>query len=79
MAVPLAVPVCPVLVAQVTEVTPTLSLDVPLKAIVAADVETEVPPGDAMVNVGAVVSVPEPVPPVGADAVCLVTVITCDT
>ena len=67
LAVPLAVPDCPIFVDQVTEVTPTLSLAVPLNAIVADDVETEVAPGDAMVNVGGVVSVP--VPPVGGAVV----------
>jgi hypothetical protein len=83
--VPLAAPDCPIFVDQVTEVTPTLSLAVPLKAIVADDVETVVAPGDAMVNVGGVVSVPVPVAggvvggAVVAGAVCLVTVTTCDT
>jgi hypothetical protein len=75
--VPLAVPDCPMLVAHVTEVTPTLSLAVPLNAIEADEVETAVPPGDAIVNVGGVVSVPDPL--VGAGAVCLVIVTTCDT
>ena len=46
LAVPVAAPVCPVFVDHVTEVTPTLSLAVPLNAIVAAAVETDVAPGD---------------------------------
>ena len=60
----------------------------PLKAIVADDVETVVAPGDPMVNVGGVISVPDPVTggvtggvdggAVVAGAVCLVTVTTCD-
>jgi hypothetical protein len=92
-AVPLAVPDEPVLVNHVTEVTPTLSLAVPLNTIVADDVETVAAPGDAIVNAGGVVSVPDPAPDpppdpppdappdVGgaAGAVCLVTVTTCDT
>jgi hypothetical protein len=89
LAVPVAAPVCPVFVDHVTEVTPTLSLAVPLNAIVAAAVETDVAPGDAIVKLGAVVSVP--VPPLGAVGVVggvgatgavtasLVTVTTCDT
>jgi hypothetical protein len=71
--VPLAVPELPVLVDHVTFVTPTLSLAVPLKAMVVADVETEVPPGDPTVKVGGVVSDPL------EELVCLVTVTTCDT
>jgi hypothetical protein len=78
--VPLAVPDSPKFVDQVTDVTPTLSLDVPLNSIVADDVETVVAPGDATVNVGAVVSVPDPLPPVGAVvAASRVTETTCVT
>ena len=73
--VPLAVPDEPVLVDHLTAVTPTLSLAVPLKAIVDADVETDVPPGDPIVNDGAVVSVP----PVVGGAACRVIVTTCET
>jgi hypothetical protein len=83
LVVPFAVPDAPVLVDQVTFVTPTLSLAVPLNAMVAADVETVVPPGDPMVNVGGVVSDPPPVVTGGVggvvDAACLVMVTTCDT
>jgi hypothetical protein len=88
LVVPLAVPDCPVFVDQVTEVTPTLSLAVPLNAMVAAEVDTEVAPGDATVKVGGVVLVGEPVVVGGAGAVggvtvvggalCMVTVTTCD-
>jgi hypothetical protein len=70
------------LVDQVTDVTPTLSLAVPLNAIVADDVEMVVAPGDAIVNVGGVVSAPVPPPLVGGVAgggVCLVTVTTWET
>jgi hypothetical protein len=55
--VPDAVPDPPVLVTQVTVVTPTLSLAVPLNTIVADEVETEVDDGEAIVSEGAVVSV----------------------
>jgi hypothetical protein len=79
LVVPLAVPDCPVFVDHLTDVTPTLSLAVPLNAIDVAAVETDVAPGDPIVSVGAVVSVPVPPPPVGATAACLVTVTTCDT
>ena len=72
LAVPLAVPDRPVFVDQVTDVTPTLSLAVPLNAIAVDIVETEVAPGEAIVKVGAVVSVTG----VPAD---LVTVTLCDT
>lgn len=58
--VPLAVPDCPVLVDQVIDVTPTLSLAVPPTAMVAAEVDTEVDAGVVMVSVGAVVSGPPP-------------------
>jgi len=54
VVVPVAVPAPPVLVAQATDVTPTLSLAVPLNTIVVAEVETEVAPGKAMASVGAV-------------------------
>ena len=64
---------------HVTDVTPTLSLAVPLNAIVADVVEIEVAPGDAIVNVGGVVSVPPLVGGAGEAAACLVTVTTCDT
>lgn len=71
------------LVAQLTEVTPTLSLAVPLNAIVADEVEIEVAPGDAMVNAGGVVSLPVVGGVAGGavvvGAVCRVTVTTCDT
>jgi hypothetical protein len=79
LPVPLAVPDCPMFVDQVTDVTPTLSLAVPLNSIVADDVETAVPPGAAIVKVGGVVSVPPP--PLGgvAAAFCLVTVTICVT
>jgi len=80
LVVPLAVPDVPVLVDQLTCVTPTLSLAVPLNAMVAADVETVVPPGDPMVSVGGVVSDPPPVVTGGVvDTACLVMVTTCDT
>jgi hypothetical protein len=69
----LAVPDCPKLVDQVIDVTPTLSLAVPVKTIVAAEVETEVDDGVTMVSEGGVVSVGL------ADALCLVTVTACDT
>ncbi len=72
VVVPAAVPVDPVLVDHVTEVTPTLSLAVPLIVIAAAAVDTDVAPGDAIVSAGGVVSVT-------AGAACLVTVTTCDT
>src|ERR1700676_371222 len=79
LVVPLAVPDDPVFVDHVTFVTPTLSLDDPLNAIVAADVETVVPPGEPMVNVGGVVSVPPPVVTGGVvETACLVTVTACD-
>ena len=71
--VPLAVPEPPVFVDHVTFVAPKLSLAVPLKAMVVADVDTDVPPGDKTVNVGGVVSDPL------EKSVCLVTVTTCDT
>jgi hypothetical protein len=74
LVVPLAVPEPPVFVDHVTLVTPTLSLAVPLNAMVEADVDTLVAPGDPIVNAGGVVSVPDPPP-----AVCLITVTTCDT
>ena len=77
LVVPLAVPDCPMLVDHATDVTPTLSLAVPLNAIEADDVETAVPPGDAIVKVGGVASVPDPL--VGAAAPCLVIITTCDT
>lgn len=75
--VPLAVPDCPIFVDHATDVTPTLSLAVPPNAIVADVVEIVVPPGDEIVNVGGVVSVPDPLPLVGGAV--LVTVTTCDT
>jgi len=80
--VPLAVPDCPILVDHATEVTPVLSLAVPLNTIAADDVETVVAPGDAIVSVGGVVSVLVPVVVgggVAGGAVCLVTVTICDT
>lgn len=57
LAVPEAVPDCPVLVAQATEATPTLSLDVPEKVIEDAEVDIVLDDGDKIVNVGGVVSV----------------------
>jgi hypothetical protein len=77
LVVPLAVPDCPIFVDHATDVTPTLSLAVPPNAIVADVVEIVVPPGDEIVNVGGVVSVPDPPPLVGGAV--LVTVTTCDT
>jgi len=77
--VPLAVPDCPMFVDHLTDVTPTLSLAVPLNAIKAEEVDAVVAPGDATVTVGGVVSVPDPPPPVGGAVACLVTVTTCDT
>jgi len=56
--VPAAVPEDPVFVDQVTLVTPTLSEAVPENAREADVVDTELPPGDVMVRVGAVVSLP---------------------
>lgn len=58
VVVPLAVPEDPVLVDQVTLATPTLSEAVPENVSVANPVETVLPPGDVMLSVGAVVSVP---------------------
>ena len=58
LVVPLAAPEPPVFVDHVTLVTPTLSLAVPLNAIVDADVDTLVAPGDPMVNAGGVMSDP---------------------
>jgi hypothetical protein len=79
LIVPLAVPDSPVLVDHVTDVTPTLSLAVPLNSIVDDVVDTEVAPGVPMVNVGGVVSVPDPPPLVGAVAASRVTVTTFET
>jgi hypothetical protein len=80
LVVPLAVPDCPVLVDQVTDVTPTLSLAVPLNSIVDDVVDTEVAPGVPMVNVGGVVSVPDPPPLVGGGVTApRVTVTTFET
>src|SRR5690242_864029 len=56
--VPEAVPEAPMLVDQVTFVTPTLSDAMPLKTIDAALVETLVPPGAVIVRAGAVMSPP---------------------
>lgn len=81
LVVPLAVPDCPVLVAQVTAVTPRLSLAVPAKLIEDAVVETEVDAGDVMVSEGGVLFAG--VLPVGAFPVVAagwrVTVMTWDT
>lgn len=77
--IPLGVPDWPVLVDHVTDVTPTLSLAVPLNVIVEAEVDTDVAPGEEIVNVGGVVSVPPPVvggAGTGVDAACLVMVNT---
>lgn len=80
LVVPLAVPDCPILVDHTTDVTPALSLAVPLNTIVDDDVETVVAPGDAMVNVGGVALVLVPVVGgVAGGTGCLVTVTTCDT
>jgi hypothetical protein len=68
-----------VFVDHATFATPVLSLAVPLNVIVAVDVETEVPPGDTMVNVGGVVSDPPPLVGGVVEMACLVTVTTCDT
>lgn len=57
LVVPEAAPDCPVLVAHVTEATPTLSLEVPEKVIDDAEVETEVEDGDRIVSAGGVVPV----------------------
>jgi hypothetical protein len=54
--VPRALPAPPVLVDHVTAVTPTVSLAVPLKTIVAAEVEIDDDEGDEMVSEGGVVS-----------------------
>ena len=75
--VPLAVPDCPIFVDQMTDVTPTLSLAIPANEIVADEVEIVVAPGDEIVNVGGVASVPDP-PPLEGTAV-LVIVTTRDT
>jgi hypothetical protein len=56
--VPAAVPAPPVLVDQVTAATPTVSLDVPLKARDGDDVEMLVDEGELIVSEGGVVSVP---------------------
>lgn len=77
--VPPATPDAPVLVAQVTCVTPVLSLATPLNVITAAVVETDVAPGEVMVNVGGVVSVPVPGLDVGDDDACRVMVTVCET
>ena|SRR5579862_5604196 len=56
--VPWAVPDWPVLVVQVTLATPTLSEAVPENWIEDAEVDDVLPPGDVMVRVGGVVSLP---------------------
>jgi len=56
--VPVAVPVPPVEFVQVTDLTPTLSDDVPLKTIVDAVVSAFVVAGDRMLRLGGVVSLP---------------------
>jgi hypothetical protein len=58
--VPVAVPDPPVFVDQVTFDTSTLSEAVPETVRVAELVERLLPPGDEMVNAGAVVSEPPP-------------------
>ena len=60
--VPLAVPDPPVEVLHCTEETPTLSLAIPLKEIVADAVETIEKPGETIVTAGAKVSAPADVP-----------------
>lgn len=57
VAVPVAVPEPPKLLAQVIVVTPILSLAVPLITIEDSDVETTVEEGEVMVSEGGVVSV----------------------
>ena len=56
--VPAATPASPVEVVHLTEVTPTLSLAIPLTVIDEALVETIVNPGDRICSEGAVVSPP---------------------
>jgi hypothetical protein len=58
LAVPDAAPPSPNALLHFTAVTPTLSLAVPLKTILAEEVETTVEPGDAMFKDGGVVSAP---------------------
>ena len=70
--VPIAAPEEPVFVDHLTEVTPTLSLAMPLNEIAAEVVETDVAPGELTVSVGAVVS------ETGVPT-CRVTVSTCET
>ena len=55
-SVPLAIPDPPVFVDQLTAVTPTLSLAVPLKPIDAVEVETEDADGEVRVMDGGVMS-----------------------
>ena len=71
---PFAVPDGPVLVAQVTDVTPALSVAVPLKRMLDEVVETEVAPGLAMTKDGGVVSLEPP----EVEETVLVTVTTCE-
>src|SRR5947207_1237336 len=57
LVVPVASSLFPKLLLHRTATTPTLSAAVPLKAILVADVEMIVEPGDVIVRVGAAVSV----------------------
>jgi hypothetical protein len=57
--VPDAVPAPPVDVVHVTEVTPTLSIAVPLKVMADEATETMVEPGERIVSDGGVLSDPE--------------------
>lgn len=59
LVVPAAVPASPFEVDQVTRVTPTLSLAVPLTAMDADEVDTIVSEGTRICKDGGVVSVPE--------------------
>src|SRR6266566_5209185 len=56
-AVPLATPAPPKVLDQRTAATPTLSDAVPLRLMLAAEVETSVDPGDRICTVGATESV----------------------
>src|SRR5258708_39233314 len=56
-AVPLATPPSPKVLDQRTAATPTLSDAVPLRLILAAEVESSVDPGERICTVGATVSV----------------------
>ena len=68
LVVPAAIPELPKLVAQVTWLTATLSLAVPVMTTDAAVVESVLAEGDRMVSVGGVVSGLPVFPPLGAVA-----------